>query len=72
MPELPDVELYVERLTALAAGSVVEDLRVIGPSLLQTWDPPPASAIGRRVVGFRRIGKRIAWELEGELFLVFH
>ena len=72
MPELPDVEIYRERLAALAGGAPIEGFRVLSPSLLQTWDPPIASVPGRRIAGFRRIGKRIVWELEGDLFLVFH
>jgi formamidopyrimidine-DNA glycosylase len=40
--------------------------------LLRTAEPPLATAFGRRVLGFERIGKRIAMELEGELFLVLH
>lgn len=72
MPELPDVVVYLERLTALLAGRPLVRLQVFGPSLLQTYDPRPEAVAGRTVLGFRRIGKRIVWELEGGLFLVFH
>jgi formamidopyrimidine-DNA glycosylase len=72
MPELPDVTVYVERLTALCAGHVLRRVRLGGPALLRSVDPPLSAAHGRTVVGARRIGKRIAMELEGELFLVVH
>jgi formamidopyrimidine-DNA glycosylase len=72
MPELPDVVVYVERLQALLGGSVLRGVRVRSPALLRTAEPPLASAHGRKLVGVERIGKRIAMELEGELFLVLH
>jgi len=72
MPEYPDIELYRESLESRIGGETLEDLRITGPSLLRTVEPKPASAIGRRVVGVRRLGKRIVIELEAELFLVIH
>ena len=72
MPELPDVTVYIERLRALFTGAVLEGVRIRSPSLLRTADPPLASAFGRKVVGFERLGKRVVTELEGELFLVLH
>mgnify|MGYP001482486705 CR=1 FL=1 len=72
MPELPDVELYVERLGPLILGQPLEALRLASPFLLRTAEPPWQSAQGRRVTALRRVGKRIAWELEGELWVVIH
>ena len=72
MPELPDVTLYVERLTARCAGETLERVRVSGPSLLRSVEPPLSAAEGRRVQGVRRLGKRIVFALESELFLIFH
>src|SRR5262245_42603787 len=72
MPELPDVEVYVERLSALFAGSVLKGVRIRSPSLLRTAEPPLASAFGRKVERFERLGKRIVFGLEGELYLVLH
>ena len=72
MPELPEVELYLEALGRVVQGRTLERVRLKSPSLLRTWDPPLSTVNGRRVLGLRRIGKRIVWELEGELFLVFH
>jgi formamidopyrimidine-DNA glycosylase len=72
MPELPDVTVYVERLSARCVGQTLERVRVVGPSLLRSVDPPLSAAEGRRVLGMRRLGKRIVFVLEGELFLIFH
>jgi formamidopyrimidine-DNA glycosylase len=72
MPELPDVTVYVERLAARCVGQTLERVRVVGPSLLRSVDPPLTAAEGRRVLGMRRLGKRIVFALEDELFLIFH
>ncbi|HXE82265.1 MAG TPA: DNA-formamidopyrimidine glycosylase family protein [Gemmatimonadales bacterium] len=72
MPELPDITMYLEALAPRIVGQPLERARVVSPSLLRTVDPPLSAAEGRTVVGLRRIGKRIVWEMEGKLFLVFH
>ncbi len=72
MPEYPDVTVYVERLDALCTGRVLERVRLGSPFLLRTVDPPLSEAHGKRVVGFERIGKRIVFALDDELFLVIH
>ena len=72
MPELPDVTLYVEHLSMRLIGATLMRARVVSPNLMRTVEPPLASAEGRPVRGVRRIGKRIALALEGDLFLVFH
>ena len=72
MPELPDVTVYVERLATRCVGQTLERVRVVSPSLLRSVDPPLSAAEGRRVTGMRRLGKRIVFALEDELFLIFH
>jgi len=72
VPELPDVTLYVEQLARRVVGATLERVRVASPNLLRTARPPLGEAEGRRVLGVRRLGKRIVLELEDELFLVFH
>jgi formamidopyrimidine-DNA glycosylase len=72
MPELPDVTIYVERLTALLAGRTLNAIRLNSPFLVRTAEPPVKAAEGRAITAFRRIGKRVVWELEGGLFLVIH
>jgi formamidopyrimidine-DNA glycosylase len=72
VPELPDVTLYLECLEPRIGGRVLERVRIGGPSLLRSVDPPLSEAHGRRVVSLRRLGKRIVIGLEAELFLVLH
>jgi formamidopyrimidine-DNA glycosylase len=72
VPELPDIALYLEALRPRVLGRRVESIRVINPFTLRSFDPPITSAEGREVVGLRRMGKRIVFELEGALFLVIH
>ena len=72
MPELPDVEVYVEALRERVAGRRLERVQVRSPFLLRSIAPPLESAEGRGVREVRRLGKRIAIGLEGELWLVLH
>jgi formamidopyrimidine-DNA glycosylase len=72
MPELPDITVYVERLTALVGSAVLERVRLKSPFLLRSVSPPISAVNGKVVRGVRRLGKRIVFELEGELFLVLH
>ena len=72
MPELPDIEIYIESLERRILGRRLERVRIAGVSLLRTVEPPVSEAEGRSVASLRRIGKRIAIGLEGELFLVIH
>jgi formamidopyrimidine-DNA glycosylase len=72
MPELPDVSVYREALEQRLVGQRLEKVLLQSPFLLRTVLPPIASAQGRRVIAVRRIGKRLAVGLEGELWLVFH
>jgi formamidopyrimidine-DNA glycosylase len=70
VPELPDVVVYVEALERRIIDAPLERIRIASPFVLRSVDPPIAEAHGRRVVGVRRLGKRIA--LESDLFLVIH
>jgi formamidopyrimidine-DNA glycosylase len=72
MPELPDVEVYVESLSERIAGRRLVHVRVLNPFLLRTALPPLASAEGRRVAGVQRVGKRIVIALEDGPYLVLH
>jgi formamidopyrimidine-DNA glycosylase len=72
MPELPDIVLYLEHLTARVVNQILERVVVRSPFLVRTFDPPISEAAGKRVLALRRIGKRIVFELEGDLFLVVH
>jgi formamidopyrimidine-DNA glycosylase len=72
MPELPDVTVYIEALEARIVGQILERVRIAGVSLLRTADPPVAAVEGRAVRELRRVGKRIAIGLDGDLWLVIH
>ena len=72
MPELPDITIYIEALARRVRGAVVEEIQVHNPFLLRTVEPPIEAACGKRVLGLRRLGKRIVLELDERLFLVLH
>lgn len=72
MPELPDVMLYLECLERQIGGQPLQVAKIYNPFLLRTVAPPLKDAAGRVVTGFERLGKRIVWALEGDLYLVFH
>lgn len=72
MPELPDVDVYVERLAARCVGRPLTALRVANPFVLRTVQPPPTALVGRRVETVRRVGKRVALRFEGDLWAVIH
>ena len=72
MPELPDIVVYIEAMERYIGGRVLERARVASVSLLRTYDPPVHDVEGKRIIGFRRMGKRIVWKLEDDLFMVFH
>jgi formamidopyrimidine-DNA glycosylase len=72
MPELPDIVAYVEALERKTAGHLIADIRVKSPFVIRSFDPPISEAIGKRVRGIRRIGKRISFDLDDDLYLVIH
>jgi formamidopyrimidine-DNA glycosylase len=72
VPEFPDIELYLHALRPRIVGQRLEAVRLASPFLVRSIDPPLDSVIGTQVVGLRRMGKRIVWEMERDLFLVFH
>jgi formamidopyrimidine-DNA glycosylase len=72
MPELPDVSVYVEHLAARTRGHALAGIRLKSPFLLRSFNPPLREAFGKKVLGVRRLGKRIVFELEEDLFLVLH
>jgi len=67
MPELPDIAAYITALEARILQQPLERVRLASVFLLRTVDPPLASVEGRTVQEIRRIGKRIAIGVEGDL-----
>jgi formamidopyrimidine-DNA glycosylase len=72
MPELPDILLYLHALRPRVVGKRVEAVRLASPFLLRSIDPPLKAIEGRTIVDLHRLGKRVVFEAEGEIFLVFH
>jgi formamidopyrimidine-DNA glycosylase len=72
VPELPDIAVYLEALSARILGAKLESTRITHPFLLRTFEPPLTTLHGRRVVELRRVGKRLAVGFEGDQWLVLH
>jgi formamidopyrimidine-DNA glycosylase len=72
VPELPDVELYVAALRPRVAGRTISRVRVASPFFVRTFDPPVTALEGRTVRGVSRMGKRLVWAFDDDLFAVVH
>ena len=72
MPELPDISAYLTALDQRIVGQPLEKVRLGSPFLLRTADPPLADTHGKVVRKLRRVGKRIAIGVDGDLWLVLH
>lgn len=72
MPELPDISAYITALEVRILGQTLEHVRLGSVFVLRTVTPELSEAEGKKVVALRRVGKRIAIGLEGELWLVIH
>jgi formamidopyrimidine-DNA glycosylase len=72
MPELPDVELYLAALRPRVLGRAVRGTRVASPFFVRTFDPPLSTLDGRAVTALRRLGKRLVFGFEDDLFAVVH
>src|SRR5512146_634282 len=72
MPELPDIAAYISALKPRIVGQSIEKIRLASPFLLRTAQPPLSDVEGRTVRELRRLGKRIAIGIEGDLWLVLH
>src|ERR1700691_2062304 len=72
MPELPDIVAYISALEPRIVGQPIEHIRLSSPFLLRTVQPSLTDIEGRIVRELRRVGKRIAIGIEGDLWLVLH
>jgi formamidopyrimidine-DNA glycosylase len=72
MPELPDILLYIHALGPRVVGHRIESIRLVTPFLLRSVGTPVSAAEGRRVLGIERMGKRLVFALEGDVYLVVH
>ena len=72
MPELPDITAYLTALTPRVVGQPLEHIRIASPLLLRTAIPRIDTFEGRTIRSLRRIGKRIVFCFDDDLFLVLH
>jgi formamidopyrimidine-DNA glycosylase len=72
MPEFPDLSIYLDRLAARAKGRELERLRIGSPFVLRTVEPKADAFAGKKLVALSRIGKRLVFRFEGDLFAVIH
>jgi formamidopyrimidine-DNA glycosylase len=72
MPELPDIAAYISALETRIVGQPIQRARLASVFLLRTTEPPVTNVEGCIVRDLRRIGKRIAIGVEGDLWLVLH
>jgi formamidopyrimidine-DNA glycosylase len=72
MPELPDIVVYLESLHPRIHGQTLERIRLTSPFLVRSFEPPIHEAENKKIVGLRRLGKRLVFALEGDLFLILH
>ena len=72
MPELPDVVVYIESIAERTLGTKLEKVRLASPFVLRTVTPSPRELEGKKLVATRRMGKRLVFGFESELYLVIH
>jgi formamidopyrimidine-DNA glycosylase len=72
VPELPDIVVYIEALERRVVGQSLQGVRIGSPAVLRTFDPPYDAAVGSPVSALHRVGKRIVFQFEGDLYLVIH
>lgn len=72
MPELPDITVYIEQLRPRIQDEVLAKVEIASPFLLRSVDPPVRELEGRRIRELSRLGKRIVWHFDDELYLILH
>ena len=72
MPDLPAVTVYIECLDRRLRGERLERARLVSFFVVRTAKPSLRDLEGKRIRGFRRMGKRLVWEFEDDLSLVLH
>lgn len=72
MPELPDVEAYASALRQRLVGEPLDAVRLVSPFLLRSAEPPVEAVVGQALRDVSRLGKRLVWSFEDDLFLVLH
>jgi len=63
---------YIHALEPRVVGQPLQEIRLLSPFVLRSVEPPLTVATGKRVNRLRRLGKRIVFGLDDDLFLVVH
>ena len=72
MPELPDIAAYIAALEPRVLGQPIKEIRLSSPFVLRSVDPPLKEVFGKHITDVRRLGKRIVFALEDDLFVIIH
>lgn len=72
MPELPDIELYRERITERIEGQEILALRIYSPFVLRSVGLSPRELVGQSILAVERLGKRLVFRLTDDMSLVTH
>jgi formamidopyrimidine-DNA glycosylase len=64
--------IYIEALSELVLNQPIQKIRIGSPFVLRSFDPSIGAAEGKKVLALRRLGKRIVFELENDLYLIVH
>jgi formamidopyrimidine-DNA glycosylase len=72
VPELPDLTVYLDALAARISGAPCAAVTVVSPFVVRSVDPPVSAIVGKRVTGLSRIGKRLVFAFDDEMFLAIH
>jgi formamidopyrimidine-DNA glycosylase len=72
VPEYPDIELYLHALAPRVVGQTLVRVRLANPFLVRSIEPSVEECAGRRVIGLQRLGKRIVFHLDADVFIVAH
>ena len=72
MPELPDLNVYLEHLDRRIVGETLLDIRLASPFVLRSVSPSVDEVRNRAVTGSRRLAKQLVIALEADLFVVVH
>jgi formamidopyrimidine-DNA glycosylase len=72
VPELPDVELYLDALRPRVVDRTLERFRLGNPFIVRTIEPAASELEGTPIVDVQRLGKRLVFGFANELYLVLH
>lgn len=72
VPELPDVDVYVDAIARRVVGEPIEQIRLLSPFVLRSVTPPVAAFVGHSITAVKRLGKRLVFTVPPAGYLVVH